>query len=119
MQKNKRILIAEDDDNTREILTKLLKHQGYEVIAVNGGVDLLKVNAEVQFDLIITDLMMSDLNGVSATEIMKINGIPIPVVALTGISHDEVDQVKDSFVKIFSKPCNASELIAYIELLIG
>ena len=79
----KRILIAEDEQAAREIMTKLAKMQGYDVIAVENGVDLLTIASEEWFDVVITDLMMADLDGASATEIMKMQGSTTPVIALT------------------------------------
>ncbi|MBK5274937.1 MAG: response regulator [Desulfuromonadales bacterium] len=114
----KRILIAEDEPTTREILTSLAKSQGYDVIAVTNGVDLLSVAAHEHFDVVITDLMMADLDGASATEIMKMQGNTTPVIALTGVSTDDLHLIRDKFTRIFQKPVNISELFEYVDSLI-
>ena len=115
----KRILIAEDDMGSREILTIYAKNHGYEVVAVTDGVELLTVFAKERFDLVITDLMMANLNGASATEIMKLQGNTIPVIALTALSPDDIHLVQDKFTKIFHKPCNYDVLFEYVESLVG
>lgn len=115
----KRILIAEDDLESRNILTTLVTMQGYDVVAVSDGIELLRISAEERFDLIITDLMMANLNGVSAAKIIKMQGNTVPVIALTGLSTDEIFPVQDSFTRIFNKPCNFVVMIDYIESLIG
>ena len=115
----KRILIAEDDPGHREIITTFAKRQGYDVVVVTDGVDLLTTYAKERFDLIITDLMMANLNGASATEIMKMQGNETPVIALTGLSHHDVCLVETKFTKIFHKPFNVDKLFEYIESLLG
>lgn len=115
----KRILIAEDDPIASEIMITLAKSHGYNVIAVTNGVDLLTLAAKERFDLIITDLMMADLDGASAAKIMKMQGNTTPVIALTGMSPADIHLVKDNFSKIFHKPCNFKELLECVETLVG
>jgi len=115
----KRILIAEDDQSQREIIARFAELKGYEVVVVNDGVDLLKISTTERFDLIITDLTMPDLDGASATEIMKLHGNVVPVIALTAVSPKDIDLVQYTFTKIFHKPCDYKELFEYVESLIG
>jgi len=115
----KRILIAEDQMVTREAMINLAKARGYHVEAVANGVDLLTMAAAKKFDLVITDLVMPDLNGASATEIMKLQGNITPVIALTGLSQEDVSFAQDKFTRIFHKPINVGELFEYIESLLG
>jgi CheY-like chemotaxis protein len=90
----KRILIAEDQISSREALTKLARLRGYDDVAVKDGCELIAVAHNERFDVIITDLVMPDLNGVSAMEIMKLQGITTPVIALTGLSPGDVGLVQ-------------------------
>ena len=116
---SKRILIAEDEPTARKIMTELAKIHGYDVIAVDNGVDLLTAASEERFDVVITDLMMADLDGASAAEIMKMQGNTTPVIAITGLSEKDLSLVKDKFTKIYHKPCNFKELLDYVETLVG
>lgn len=113
----KRILIAEDQMSTREALTELAKIRGYDVVAVADGLDMLTVAAKEKFDVIITDLIMRDLNGASATEIIKLLGNTTPVIALTGLSPQDIDLVPTKFTKIFHKPIDTNKLFEYVESL--
>ena len=115
----KRILIADDDQSHREIFARFASIKGYDVVVVNDGFDLLKVAATERFDLIVTDLSMPDLDGASATEIMKLQDGATPVIALTAYSPKEIDLVQNTFNKIFHKPCDYTELFEYVESLIG
>jgi DNA-binding response OmpR family regulator len=114
----KRILIADDDFDAREALTRFAEKQGYQVIAVTDGAELLALADTGKFDLVITDLLMPDLNGVSATEIMKFKGDQTPIIAITGLSPQDTDHLKDKFSAIFHKPINVGELFGSIRILL-
>lgn len=115
----KRILIADDQIATREALAKFATMQGFDVVAVTNGADLLSVVEKEKFDAVITDLIMPDLNGVSAAEIMKLHGSTIPIIALTGLPPQDVEPFGGSFERIYHKPVNASELLQYVQSLIA
>jgi two-component system response regulator MprA len=115
----KRILIADDDQTTRDVLTKLATLKGYDVTAVANGVDLVSVADVERFDVVITDLMMANMDGASATMFMKMQGNTTPVIALTGVPAHKMRRVQDSFSRIFHKPVNIKELFEYVESLIG
>ena len=92
--------------------------EGYDVEGVQDGIELLHKFVNDKFDLIITDLMMSHLNGASAVEILKLHGCKIPVVALTAKDRSEIYAVTDTFTKIFHKPCSFKELFSYVKSVI-
>ena len=114
----KRILIAEDHIPTREALAMSAINEGYEVVTVSDGLEYLSAVSKEHFDVIITDLMMPDLSGYSATGIMKLNGNNIPIIAVTALSCDDVSHIKDKFSKIFHKPIDSKELFVYIKTLL-
>ena len=113
----KRILIVEDDELTRGILKKHALNSGYEVMAVTDGLEYLTAVSCEKFDVIITDLKMPDLDGVSATDIMKITGDPTPVFAITGLSLEDTNKIQGKFTEIHHKPIDITKLFGSIELL--
>ncbi len=115
---SKRVLIAEDEQVARELLSEFAVNHGYEVTAVSNGIDLLKAVTEKKFDVVITDLMMAGLDGVSAAKIMKFQDNTTPIIALTGVSEHDVLLVQDSFTRIYHKPVNAGELFYYVGTLL-
>jgi two-component system, OmpR family, response regulator MprA len=114
----KRILIAEDDFAAREALTRLAEIEGYQVIAVADGAELLALADTGKFDLVITDLLMPDLNGVAANQIMRFKGDQTPIIAITGMSPQDTDHLKGNFAGIFYKPIDAGALFGYIGTLL-
>ena len=99
----KRILIADDDHEVLQLLSTMAIKEGYVVSGVTDGIDLLSTFEKDKFDLIITDLLMVNLNGASAIEILKMQGSTVPVVALTGRTHQETQYVEDTFVRSISQ----------------
>ena len=58
-----RVLVVDDNPEIREILHILLGGEGYEIKEAKSGADALKITKEQQFDLIILDIMMPDMDG--------------------------------------------------------
>jgi len=113
----KRILIADDQMATREAMAKHATNRGYDVVTVTNGDELLDIASQVRFDLVITDIIMPGLNGAVATESMKLQGCTTPIIALTGLSPQDVSLVQTEFNKIYHKPINVDELFEYVDSL--
>ena len=82
-----RIAVAEDERNMREYLRELLPRLGHEVVAVEGGRQLVELCRTAPPDLVLTDIRMADMDGLAAAA--EINReTPIPVVLISA-HHDE------------------------------
>ena len=62
-QQMARILIVEDDEQVRRLIDQILQRAGHDVVAAEDGVDALKLFDQAEFDLIITDLIMPEMEG--------------------------------------------------------
>ena len=60
---NKRILVVDDEENARVVLSKILAHDGYDVSSAANGVEALNFLRSKDVELIITDLNMPEMNG--------------------------------------------------------
>lgn len=78
-----RILIADDDDLVRSAVEKILTMFDYEVVAVESGVKVLEVVND-DFDVIVLDINMPDLDGFETLDRLNRKKIDIPVLFLTG-----------------------------------
>ncbi len=77
-----RILVAEDEQETREHLEELLKRLGHEVFTVTNGEEFVEVAQKTEPDLIISDVVMPDKDGIEASlELSKTHSIPVIVVS--------------------------------------
>jgi two-component system, response regulator, stage 0 sporulation protein F len=65
LRTTKRILVVDDEENAREALSKILAHDGYEVSSAANGVEALNFLRSKSVELIITDINMPEMNGIS------------------------------------------------------
>ena len=81
----KRILIVEDNEMNRDVLSRRLRRQGYDVLIATAGLDGLRQAAHARPDLILMDLGMPDIDGWECTKRLKAGPVTsaIPVIALT------------------------------------
>jgi two-component system response regulator AtoC len=88
--KNKyRILVVDDEENTRLALSKILTKWNYEVLIAENGEDALNVFNKASFDLVITDKKMPGMNGIDLlTKVRKISP-DVGVIIITAFG--EVD----------------------------
>src|SRR3546814_16754848 len=63
-----RILLAEDDEVMRQYLTRALEKSGYEVVAVDRGTAALPLLETQRFDLLLTDIVMPEMDGIELAQ---------------------------------------------------
>lgn len=114
----KRILIAEDEQDIRMVLTDLLRGEGYEVVATQDGEAALAAwrAASVPFDLLLLDVMMPEKSGYDVCREVRATGDSVAVLMLSAKS-EEIDKVvglelgADDYI---TKPFGVHELLARI-----
>ena len=121
MKENKAsILLVEDEENLHETLKLNLELEGYEVTsAYNGNEALQKVSNEY-FDLIIMDIMLPEVDGISVTERIRVNHNEVPILILSArnTSADRVLGLKKGADDYLTKPFNLEELLLRVDKLI-
>ncbi len=112
------ILVIEDYSDTRELLSGILRYQGYNVIEAEDGLEgLLKAIANYP-DLIIMDLALPEMDGIQLAR--RIHGEPklarTPIFVVSAYLTEEVkaDARAAGCVEVFSKPFDADELLERI-----
>ena len=80
----KRILIIDDDEKILTVFERFLKGKGYDVVCAKDGRAGLQVLEEQPLDLVITDIMMPDIDGLEVVLAMRENNPDIPVIAISG-----------------------------------
>lgn len=83
------ILIVEDDKDTQKLIAHLLGNQGYEVTIAGDGIEALLYLGKKDFDLILSDINMPNLDGLKLLEMKKQKGIETPVIFLTASTDEE------------------------------
>jgi CheY-like chemotaxis protein len=79
-----RILLAEDDERLRQLITLQIESMGHTVVSAADGTQALEILNKSAFDLILTDLSMPRLNGLALVEAARQTSSDIPVIMLTG-----------------------------------
>jgi signal transduction histidine kinase/CheY-like chemotaxis protein/HPt (histidine-containing phosphotransfer) domain-containing protein len=77
------VLLVEDNLDNQRLLSMYLRKAGAEVTVANNGLEAIELVQDQDFDMIVTDIQMPVMNGLDATRIIRQNGYPGPVVALT------------------------------------
>ncbi len=109
-----RILVVDDDIGVCRSIHDLLAEEGCEVIMASGGLEALKVIERVSVDLVISDVVMPDLDGYDLFVEVKRRG-PTPVLLMTGYYYDRDHVIKRSRLEglegvLFKKPVDPERL---------
>ncbi|NLC41586.1 MAG: response regulator transcription factor [Erysipelothrix sp.] len=110
-----KILVVDDEVNILEIVKEYASFYGYECVGAKSGLEAIEKVREEDFDVIIMDIMMPDLDGFVATRRIK-NMKDIPVVMLSA-RHDESDKLYGFEMGVddyMTKPFSVKELMARI-----
>src|SRR4030042_6770447 len=87
------VLVVDDNENNRELLTRRLKARGHSIITVENGKQALEIVRQQTFDLMLLDIMMPEMNGFQVLEILKKDADlrHLPVIVISGL--DDMDSV--------------------------
>ncbi|HNR71745.1 MAG TPA: response regulator [Verrucomicrobiota bacterium] len=112
-----RILVLEDEDPVRDILTRVLKAQGHSVEASNRGADALAIFHRDKFDLVITDLVMPEMRGDVFAAIIKATIPAPPVIMFTANAVRPLRQPQPNIDYLLPKPASVEDLLEAIALV--
>ena len=116
-----RIILAEDDSSMRKFLARAIEKAGHEVIAVSDGAKALPLVEAGEFDLLLTDIVMPEMDGIELAQRAVRRKPDVKVMFITGFAavamHEKSRTPRSA--KVFSKPFHLKDLIAQIELLLA
>jgi len=114
-----RILVVEDNEMNRDMLTRRLQRKGYDVVCAVDGPQGIEMARSCKPDIILMDVALGDMDGWEATE--AIHGQPesadIPVIALTAhaLEGDRRKSIEVGCVDFETKPIALEQLVEKIE----
>ena len=112
-----RVLLVDDETIFTKNMAKLLKFRGYEVTAVNSGDAAIRELEQNHFDVIVLDLKMPGMDGITTLKEIKKLGLFTETLILTG--HGSIDSALEAMklgaYDYLTKPCEIDELVAKIE----
>jgi CheY-like chemotaxis protein len=125
MKKIASILVVDDDSVTIDLLTIVLQRHGYLVSPAENGAEALKLCASQKFDLIITDILMPNVDGLDLiTELKELNSM-VPIIAMSGGNSETLGSEKLQLASIFGahstlkKPFTDGCLLKAVENALG
>jgi two-component system alkaline phosphatase synthesis response regulator PhoP len=114
------ILLVEDEENLQEALKLNLELEGYEITSAYDGKEALEAVKNEHFDLMILDVMLPELDGISVIERIRLqsNDIPILILSAKNSSADRVLGLKKGADDYLTKPFNLEELLLRVNKLV-
>ncbi|RTL58378.1 MAG: response regulator transcription factor [Sphingobacteriales bacterium] len=114
------ILLVEDEENLQEALKLNLEMEGYEVSSAFDGPSALKSLQNEYFDLVILDIMLPEIDGITVLETLRLQHSALPVLILSAknSSADKVLGLKKGADDYLTKPFNLEELLLRVQKLI-
>lgn len=114
-----RILVVDDEEKIRSLLRKYAEFEGYEVDEAENGMDALEKFRKESFDLVIMDIMMPVLDGLSACrEIRKTSDVPIILLSARGEEYDRIGGFQQGVDDYVVKPFSPRELMLRVDAIL-
>ena len=110
-----RVLVVDDSEDTADMLKALLTESGALVMAATSGIDALRIGAEAEFDVVLSDISMPGMDGFEFLRNFRLSGhnANVPVLALTGLGRaEDVTRARtEGFYAHLTKPLDIDLLL--------
>lgn len=114
-----KLLIVDDEENIRKLIHKYAQYEGHEVVEAENGMQAVDLVRRTDFDLIIMDVMMPELDGFSAAaEIRKMKDTPIIMLSARGEEYDRIHGFMTGIDDYVVKPFSPKELMLRIQAIL-
>ena len=111
-----KILLAEDDRSMREYLARALERVGYAVQAVGCGTEAIPLLEANSFDLLLTDIVMPEMDGIELAQKASVIDPAIRVMFITGFAAVALQSGRTApDAKMLSKPFHLKDLVAEVD----
>jgi two-component system cell cycle response regulator CpdR len=111
-----RILLAEDDSSMREYLQRALSRVGYDVDAVGCGTEALPLLEAERYDLLLTDIVMPEMDGIELAQKASAGDPDIRVMFITGFAAVALQAGRAApEAKLLSKPFHLKDLVMEVD----
>lgn len=111
-----KILVVDDEEMIRRLIAKYAVFEGHTVTEAKDGMEAVKLCREEEFDIMIIDIMMPELDGFSACrEIRKFSSIPIIMLSARGEEYDKINGFELGIDDYVVKPFSPKELMLRVD----
>lgn len=119
----KRVLVVEDDARVRKVLGLILSSAQLEIEEADGGQQALERVRDGQYDLVVLDLMMPEVDGLQVLRTLRsrpeTEGLPVIVVTARASDRDILEGFQTGANYYITKPFEPRELVDSVELILG
>ncbi len=115
-----RVLLVEDDTSTAKSIELMLKSEGYIVDTTDLGEDGLEIGKIYDYDIIILDLMLPDMDGYDVLKALRDSKVETPILILSGLTEldNKIKGLGYGADDYLTKPFDKRELIARIQAIV-
>ncbi len=115
------VLIVDDEKNYPLILSAVLEEEGYETLTANSGREALEILNRSDVDLIVTDMKMPEMDGITLLENVKKKDSDLPVIMMTayGTIEKAVEAMQKGAYNYILKPFDNDSLVIYVNKAIS
>lgn len=114
-----KLLVVDDEEKIRTLISKYAIFEGHEVVEAKNGMEAIEKAKEDQFDIIIMDVMMPELDGFSACkEIRKFANTPVIMLSARGEEYDKIHGFEIGVDDYIVKPFSPKELMMRISAIL-
>ncbi len=115
----RRVLIVDDDEAIRSLLSLYFEQEGYDVETVETGEGALEHFEVGRFGLVMLDYYMPGMNGLEVASVIHRRDPDVTIALITGMAHTlaDVDLTPTGISKIFSKPFDMCEIAEWLQYL--
>lgn len=113
------ILVVDDEERIRQIIKKYAIFEGYQITEAADGMEAIEICKNQEFDIIILDIMMPELDGFSTCrEIRKTSQIPVLMLSARGEEYDKIHGFELGIDDYVVKPFSPKELMMRVNAII-
>ena len=114
-----RLLIADDEEKIREMIGKYAVHEGHEVALASNGTEALKIFKDKEFDVVILDVMMPEIDGYETLKKMReIRDVHCIFLTALGEEHDRIYGFDIGGEDYVTKPFSLKELMMRVKVIL-
>ena len=123
-QFSKQILVVDDDPQINDLIRRLLERRGYRVASAFNGREALNIYSNGVFDLVITDIIMPEMEGLETIKELRHTDPSVKIIAVSGGGVGSADDYLHAAnllgaLRVLSKPFHLEDMQRAIDELIG
>lgn len=118
-----KILIVDDDGGIRMLLSKFLEREGFEIVVAEDGLEGVEIAKKTQPDIIILDVVMPRMDGITAARLIKFYKplAEVPIIFLTAKDADkEIELAQEARAEVYiTKPFDVHQVIHVVKEILS